>query len=572
MCWNHSLLVAWAGKISLMLWITKLNIRGLNRLFLLALFSFSKKLSWLLTLLCFVSRCFYSVFIQVFKLLDSALHLEGRVGVLLWLLLIPLWVHHVGKEAILRTHWSMCMRACPLLHPRRGDFWRSKPLPCRRTLLYRFWGLVFIDHLLLARDVRILCLVYCLFGLLHLIHLFAFETRLLSAIADSRLLLWLHLHNLNLFRWLIFRYLHELVVLFVVKLDLWLRIDEHEVTHHRSRVWILRVTNLRTILWVLIPHLLYLLIPQALFIIDVLGITRYAISIDGYRFGHSQFPIIFWMIWAMRLLWETSRDLWVFSSRRGWIKVWKLTVCIRCGVIGFVQYLLHISKFLITHENQIIVHHVWCTSWVLGLDLVAPGGNHHERWLVTSSVNFAILEDLLWFMTERRRNLAFYLGTVHFLEFLMLVQLVDDRLSWSVVLLLILLFAADILSWLHNIEVLWRLLRIGHWVINWWLTRAAVLVYLSLEGICLLLLFSLLFALEEFIFHPWPLLESSGLDLWNYLFALILIHWVCGCAFLWLWDVWLIFLFVRVWGYSISFIAVSFQYFKYLLFKILFLL
>ena len=121
--------------------------------------------------------------------------------------------------------------------------------------------------------------------------------------------------------------------------------------------------------------------------------------------------------------------------------------------------------------------------------------------MVTSSVNFAILEDLLWFMTEGRRNLAFHFGTVHFLEFFVLVQLVDDRLGWSVVLLLILLFAADILSWLQNIEVLRRLLRIGHRVINWWLARAAVLVYLSLERICLLLLFSLLFALKEFIFH-----------------------------------------------------------------------
>ena len=209
----HSLLVAWTWKIRLVLSIVEFDICRSHWLLFLALLSFGKKLGWLLSLFYFISRCFDSIFIQIFELLDGAFCFEGGMGIWLQLLLlISLWVHHVGKEAILRTHWSMCMRTCPLFHPRWSNFWRSKLLSRRCALLYWFWSLIFIDHLLLVRGMCILCPVHRLY----LIQFLGFRAHLLSAIADSWLLFWLHLHDLNLFCGLIFWNLHELVVLFIV--------------------------------------------------------------------------------------------------------------------------------------------------------------------------------------------------------------------------------------------------------------------------------------------------------------------------------------------------------------------
>lgn len=148
-------------------------------------------------------------------------------------------------------------------------------------------------------------------------------------------------------------------------------------------------------------------------------------------------------------------------------------------------------------------------------------------------------------------------------------------MGWSVVIVFVII-TANIWRRLQNSQIFWGL-WISHRIINWRFTWIlAVLIYLCLKWICLLLLLTHVFALKQFIFHSWPLFKSSCLNLWNNLLTLILIHliWVFR-AILLFWHISLAFfnfLILILGSIEIVFITVSFQYFKYFFFKILFLL
>ena len=168
------------------------------------------------------------------------------------------------------------MCSSSLLDSRRVWLRRSNSLPCRSHLLH---GLSDVLAFFNSRDLLLLDLLYGLnqFLLLELDRgwLFDFVSQL-------------HLDHLHLLTSHVVRDLYKLLFLLVFLLNLRIWIDQHKVTSRLSLLSIHWLLCPWAILWCLISHSLDLFISLPLFVVYVLGVSRYAICIGWYWFGHSQ--------------------------------------------------------------------------------------------------------------------------------------------------------------------------------------------------------------------------------------------------------------------------------------------
>ena len=438
--------------------------------------------------------------------------------------------------AIVGVHWGMSSSS--LLDSRGDRLWWSNPLPCRS---YLFHGLSDVLAIFNSRDLFLLDLLNGLNQLL----LLQLDRCWLLDFAP-----WLHLDYLHLLTDQVVSDLYELLFLLEFLFNLCTRIDQHEVT---SRLALLGVHCLFcpwAILRCLISHSLDLLIPLTLFVVYVLGVSRNAIRIGWYWFGHSQALFMVINVWIHWFLWETNRNVGT-SSRGSWIKVLAMALSIWSCSVWLVQDLLHVMEFFVAQQYEILVwilcanSRVVCKSsrWIL----LAQGWNHHQWRGSSCLVHFSIfLKLLIWWMAEGG-DLTLHFHPVRFRKPLIIIKLIDHRLCWRIIdgfQPSTATFIIVPICWTRQDAQMLGGLRICHWIINRWLGRTTMLAYLVLKGVLfawvsiinLKAMQLLLVTKEELALHSWSLLLPCCLYLWYDLLLLVWVHLLWGKQVLLSWS------------------------------------